>query len=72
MFSAGQNPKHGREEQTLSSHINSILNSGRIKLVGDILRPNFAMALDLLAEIAAQTTIVIHSVRILYCLILDF
>jgi hypothetical protein len=26
----------------------------------------------LLAEIAAQTTIVIHSVRILHCLILDF
>ncbi|KAH8761883.1 hypothetical protein BGZ57DRAFT_575845 [Hyaloscypha finlandica] len=64
MFSAGQNPKHGREEQTLSSHSNSILNSGRMKL-GDILRLNFAMALDLLAEIAAQTTIVIHSVRIL-------
>jgi hypothetical protein len=30
------------------------------------------MALGLLAEIAAQTTIVIHSVRILHCLILDF
>jgi len=58
-------------QRGLLSHINSILNSGRMKL-GDILRLNFAMALDLLAEIAAQTTIVIHSVRILYCLILDF
>jgi hypothetical protein len=59
--------------KTIPDHIDSILNSGRVKLVvRGILKPNFAIAPDLLAEIAAQTTIVIHSVRILYCLILDF
>lgn len=50
--------------KTMPNQIGSVLHSGKVKLVvGDILKPNFGIAPDLLAEIAAQTTIIIHSVR---------
>jgi len=50
--------------RTMPNQIEPILKSDRVKLVvGDIMKPNFGIASDLLAEIAAQTTIVIHSVR---------
>jgi len=52
--------------KTMPRQIDSILNSDRVKLVvGDILKPNFGIAPDCLVEIAAKTTIVIHSVRII-------
>ncbi|KAE9378885.1 NAD-binding domain 4 protein [Stipitochalara longipes BDJ] len=48
--------------KTMPNQIDSILNSDRVKLVvGDILKPNFGIVPDLLAEITAETTIVIHS-----------
>jgi len=46
----------------MPGQIDSILNSDRVKLVvGDILKPDFGIAPDVLTEIAAQTTIIIHS-----------
>lgn len=50
----------------MPNHINSILDSNRVKLVvGDILKPKFGIDPQLLAEIAGETTAIIHSVRIL-------
>jgi thioester reductase-like protein len=52
-------------DKIMPNHIDSILNSGRVTLVvGDIMKPKFGIDPDLLAEIAAQTTIIIHSVCI--------
>jgi alcohol-forming fatty acyl-CoA reductase len=53
----------------MPNHVDSILESGRVKLVvGDIRKSNFGIPLGLLAEIAAETTIVINSVRLFCCL----
>lgn len=50
-------------KKTMPNQIDSILRSDRVKIViGDILKPNFGISPDLLAEIASQTTIIIHSV----------
>jgi len=52
--------------KTMPNQIASILDSDRVKFViGDIVKPNFGIAPELLAEIAEQTTIVIHSVCML-------
>lgn len=50
--------------KTMPNQIGAILeDSDRVKLVvGDILKPNFGIEPDMLEEIEAQTTLIVHSV----------